>query len=394
MAGRLDRRRFLAGAVAAPGLMDQTVWAGDAETEETESAVGTLDLHIHLFGIGDNQSGCRLSKRLTRGLLFPLLLKKLRVRQRAKSVDEGYVLALAELLKGSGLDRGLILAQDAVYDRHGKPDWKRTPVYVPNDYLFRVVGRYPDLMLPCVSINPDRADAVEELQRCFEKGARALKIHPPIQGVDVADKKHTRFFKRCADLEVAVMVHTGHEHSAPVVDVRLASPRKLAPALDQGCTVVACHCGTGWPLDRPNMLPDFLAMVRKYPNLWGDTAVLGSIGRVPDTLRLLADKVAVGRLLHGSDFPFPCHPAAFAHAVGLAKAVALQGIKNPIRRDFALKTALGIGSAAAPWISALVREGTCRVNGGTPFAGPADMPSPPAGRAASRSCSAPGPGEA
>ena len=43
----------------------------------------------------------------------------------------------------------------------------------------------------------------------------------------------------------------------------LADPRKLELALDAGCTVVACHSGTGWLQDTPDMLPTFLAMVRK-----------------------------------------------------------------------------------------------------------------------------------
>jgi predicted TIM-barrel fold metal-dependent hydrolase len=262
-------------------------------------------------------------------------------------MDEGYVLALAEMLRGSGLAKGVILAQDAVYGINGKPDWKRTACYVPNEYLLQVVGRYPDLMLPCVSINPDRSDALDELDRCVAEGARLLKIHPPIQGVNVADKKHTKFFRRCDEEGVVVMVHTGHEHSGPVIDIELASPRKLVLALDEGCTVVACHCGTGWLGDKPDMLPEFLTMLDKYPNLWGDTAVLGSLGRVPDFSRLLEVPSAVDRLLHGSDFPFPCHPLAFAHKIGLAKAYGLQRLPNPIAQDLALKESLGIGVASA-----------------------------------------------
>ena len=67
----------------------------------------------------------------------------MRFRERAKTLDEGYVLALAEQLQQSGLEKGVVLAQDAVYDPAGKPDWDKTPFYVPNDYLFQVVARYP-----------------------------------------------------------------------------------------------------------------------------------------------------------------------------------------------------------------------------------------------------------
>ena len=102
----------------------------------------------------------------------------------------------------------------------------------------------------------------------MRKSARLLKIHPPTQGVDLIEKKHARFFRRCADLKMVVMVHTGHEHAAPIFSIELADPRKLELALDVGCTVVACHCGTGRQQDRPDMLPGFLAMVRS-PRICG-----------------------------------------------------------------------------------------------------------------------------
>ena len=343
MTNQVNRRRFLAGALATPCLVDQVLAAA---SEHRETAV-LMDIHIHLFGKGDGASGCRLSPAITESQNFQALSKLLRLSERAKTIDESYVLALAEHLQRSGLQKGLILAQDAVYDQHGDPDWARTPFYVPNDYLFEIVARYPQWMLPCISINPDRKDALAELERCVAKGARALKIHPPIQGVDLADKKHTRFFQRCAALKTVVLVHTGHEHSSPIIDVGLANPRKLELALDQGCTVVACHCGTGRQADLPDMLPDFLNMTRQYPNLWGDTSVLGGFGRARDFLRLLDDKPACERLLHGSDFPFPAIPTAFTDKIGTAEALRLQGLTNLIQQDYALKEALGIGGASA-----------------------------------------------
>ena len=93
---------------------------------------------------GRRRSGCRLSKTTSDGLLFKFLSAKLQLAKRAKTLDEGYVLALAEQVEKSGLDKAVILAQDAVYttDR-GKPDWDKTQFYIPNDYLFQVVARYP-----------------------------------------------------------------------------------------------------------------------------------------------------------------------------------------------------------------------------------------------------------
>jgi uncharacterized protein len=352
MNATIKRRTVLAAALSP-------VWPAcraAARNPNPPQSSPLLDIHVHLFGVGDNGSNCRLSKTITGAPKFQFLLKTLRVQERARTIDEGYVLVLAEQLRQSGLQKAVILAQDAVYDRQGKPDWGVTHFYVPNDYLFQTVARFPEWMVPCVSINPDRANALEELERCAEKGARILKIHPPIQGVDLADRKHTRFFQQCAAKKMVVMVHTGHEHSAPIVDATLASPRRLELALNEGCTVVACHCGTGRTGDRPDMLPDFLAMARKHGNLWGDTSVLGGLGRADDFLRLLAEESVRDRLLHGSDFPFPAIPMAFVKKTGMAEALRLQAISNMIEQDLALKQSLGIGRVSAERAYRLVSQ--------------------------------------
>ncbi len=344
-----DRRSFLFGALIAPLLPDSLAIATGAEVRQTRPI---LDLHVHLFGVGDGGTGCRMAKSITDGLSaqalqFRGLVQALRLREEGKSIDERYEIVLTEQLKGSGLSKAAILGQDAVYDRHGQPDWERTSFYVPNDHVFNVVARHADIMIPCPSINPNRADALEELARCHEKGARLFKIHPPTQGVDVADRKHAKFFQRCANLDMVILVHTGHEHSAPVIDKDLAGPRRLEFALDQGCTVVACHAGTGWKTDTPDQLPEFLALLKRYPKLWGDTAVLGTAGRVRDFTRLLAHPLARSRLLHGSDFPFPVAPLAFAAQIGDEAAQRIGKEVNWLKKDLDLKEALAIGVVSA-----------------------------------------------
>jgi hypothetical protein len=312
-----------------------------------ETAPPLFDMHVHLFGVGEGGTGCRMAKSITDGWLFRLLVGALRLREAGTTLDERYEQVLAQQLRESGLDGAAILGQDAVYNRHGRPDWGRTSFYVPNDYVFAVAARHSETMIPCPSINPDRADALEELARCHGRGARLFKIHPPTQGVDVADRKHAGFFRRCTELDMVVLVHTGHEHSAPVIDRHLAGPRRLEFALDQGCTIVACHAGTGWPTDIPDQLPEFLALLRRYPRLWGDTAVLGTAGRVRDFTRLLEEPFVRDRLLHGSDFPFPAAPRAFAARIGDEVAQRISSERNWLKKDLDLKEALGVGLASA-----------------------------------------------
>jgi predicted TIM-barrel fold metal-dependent hydrolase len=314
----------------------------------TNAAAPLLDIHVHLFGVGEGGTGCRMARSITGGLQFQFLVWALGLREEAgRTLDASYERVLARQLDESGLDAAAIVGQDAVYDRRGQPDWDRTSFFVPNDYVFAVAARHAAKMIPCPSINPDRADALEELGRCHERGARLFKIHPPTQGVDVSDRRHARFFRRCAELDMVVLVHTGHEHSAPVIDRRLAAPSRLELALDQGCTVVACHAGTGWTTDNPDQLPEFVALLRRYPRLWGDTAVLGTAGRVRDFTRLLEEPFVRDRLLHGSDFPFPPAPRAFAARIGDEAAERIERERNWLKKDLDLKQALGVGVASA-----------------------------------------------
>jgi len=121
---RFHRREFLAGAAAASCAIPHV---SEAQQEGPAGTGGLLDIHVHLFGIGDTDSGCRLSKAIKDGYLFKYLSARLRIHQRAKTLDEGYVIALADHVKKSGLDKAVIIGQDAVYDGNGKPNWPKTP---------------------------------------------------------------------------------------------------------------------------------------------------------------------------------------------------------------------------------------------------------------------------
>ncbi|MBC8872026.1 MAG: amidohydrolase family protein, partial [Planctomycetes bacterium] len=247
---RLDRRLFVRSIAGILGSFPLLAGAGAENSPDSDKPV--LDIHVHLFGTGDSGSGCTLSKAIRQKLSVKYLFRSFQEKvEQGKTLDETYLDFLVEQVQHSGLNKVVLLAQDGVYDSSGLMDAAKTHVYVPNDYVFSVTDRHRSLFVPCPSVNPDRKDSLSELERCAERGARFLKIHPPIQGVDISDQKHRRFFARCAELEMIVMVHTGHEHSAPLVDKNLADPRKLRLALEEGCVVIACHCGTGCPGEEP-----------------------------------------------------------------------------------------------------------------------------------------------
>ncbi|HEV3005080.1 MAG TPA: hypothetical protein VGX78_11500, partial [Pirellulales bacterium] len=77
MAINFDRRSFLAGALAAP-LASRVAGAADPDAAAIEP---TLDLHAHLFGVGEGGTGCRMSTAITDGLSFKFLVFALRLRE-------------------------------------------------------------------------------------------------------------------------------------------------------------------------------------------------------------------------------------------------------------------------------------------------------------------------
>ena len=53
---------------------------------------------------------------------------------------------------------------------------------MPNDYVFEVASRYPDVMVPCVSVNPDRADIL--IQAAQEDITERRRLYEQLAGIE------------------------------------------------------------------------------------------------------------------------------------------------------------------------------------------------------------------
>ncbi len=313
--------------------------------------IEAVDGHAHLFGDEGwpptHKGTCGLSPAQKANPTYGLLLRLLRL-PRAGDLNELYIQELVRQTREAqakvGSFRVVLLAQDCRYTEAGEPDWENTSVYVPNEHLFRVVSRYPDLFIPCPSLNPQRQDWEAELDFCLSQGARVLKIHPPTQAVNPGDPRFRAFYRRCAERGMRIMVHTGAEHSAPIASASLGDPRFLELALDEGCVVIAAHAGTKSFFDPPaeDHFPVVVEMMATYPRLLADTAVLGSQFRwrcVPGIVRTPA---TLPRMIHASDWPFPANALVHWHRMHPFSVVGLAAEKNLFLRDLRLKQALGM----------------------------------------------------
>ena len=230
---------------------------------------------------------------------------------------------------------------DYPYDPSGNCLKEKAKFYVPNDHVLGLAKKYSQI-IPACSIHPARKDAVEELERCAEKGAKVLKLLPNCHHVDCSDIQYQPFWEKLAKLGLTFLAHTGGEFSVPVLDAKFADPRILQLPLECGVKVIAAHGAGKSGIWDPDYTADLLKMMEEFPNLFTDNSALASPNRWR-TIKHLLDPKSQSRVIHGSDFPIPS--GGFGPWMGnlLNKSDYFKSrkIKNPLERDVFIKQAAG-----------------------------------------------------
>jgi hypothetical protein len=322
-----------------------------------------IDFHIHMVGDGTSGSDCQMSRRMNRRLVTWYLCRSVGLPRRLLGT-EGDRLYLEKLLgylnSSREIDRGLLLAYDRVYRDDGTPDDGWPELYIPNDYVLDIAAREPRA-LAGISIHPYRPDALDELDRCAELGAAAVKWLPTCQNIDPADPRCRPFFDRLVVYGIPLICHTGPEHAFTVLRPDLQNPRILRPALERGVNAVAAHCGLNvLPWER-NCLEGFLGLLRDFPNAWGDVSAF-SLPRRPGLVRrVVEDGDVIPRLIHGSDWPLPIHGRWLPGLVPWGTALDIDRDPNPLDRAVRIMRAMGLPESLFGRASAIVPR---RVLGG------------------------------
>ncbi len=265
-----------------------------------------IDGHVHLMGDGSSGSGCWFSLKGAWGqLLAHTMMNEIGLPKSVLrgGLDRLYVERLLEQVRNSSLDAILLLAQEVPRDFDGNEMEGVGAFYVPNDYLLKLCSEHPEF-IPAVSIHPARPDALEELEKCLEAGARVMKCLPNCQNIDCGDQRFAPFWTRMAEAGMVLLAHTGGEMSLPVVEAKYADPRTLMLPLECGVTVIAAHGAGRSCLWDPDYTVELLEMFNRYPNLYADNSALCSPIR-SRTLKALLKPELHGRVIHGSDYPIP-----------------------------------------------------------------------------------------
>jgi predicted TIM-barrel fold metal-dependent hydrolase len=324
-----------------------------------------IDHHVHIAGLGVGGTKTFVNPKMLTWR-HPFNRVKLKVYMSSAGVvdeDKADPQAVARLtsLVASIKDHGRhrLLAFDKHYRSDGSVNLDKTEFYVPNEYVFELAERHPELFVPNISVNPYRPDALAELEKWAQRGARIVKWLPNAMGIDPSDPKCDSFYEKMKELDLILLSHGGEEKAVEAEeDQKLGNPLLLRRALDHGVKVIVAHCaglGTNEDLDSKDRkavdnFDLFLRLMdeKRYEGLvFGEISAMTQFNRSGKPLRtILAREDLHERLINGSDYPLPAvnilirtRPLVKQGYINADEGDSLKEIYdyNPLLFDFVLK---------------------------------------------------------
>lgn len=326
-----------------------------------------VDHHVHIAGLGVGGTKTFVNPKMLTWR-HPFHRLKLRVYMSSAGVEDeskadpqavARLTRLVASIKDHGKHR--LLAFDKHYRKDGSVNLEKTEFYVPNEYVFELAERHPDLFVPNISVNPYRPDAIAELEKWSRRGARIVKWLPNAMGIDPSDPKCDPFYEKMKELDLILLSHGGEEKAVEAEeDQKLGNPLLLRRALDHGVKVIVAHCaglGTNEDLDSKDRKPVdnfdlFLRLMdeKRYEGLvFGEISAMTQFNRSAKLRTMLAREDLYERLLNGSDYPLPAvnllirtRPLVKQGYINADEAGSLKEIYdyNPLLFDFVLKRTL------------------------------------------------------
>lgn len=242
-----------------------------------------IDFHTHVVPPGIKE---RRAEYLGRDACFSLLYSE----PKAK-------LATAEELVASmdecGIDKSVVL----------NLGWVSHELCVEtNDYILEAVARYPQRIIGFCVIQPLAGEeAIRELERCAENGARGIgEMRPDVQGFDLRDNALMKpLIESAIEHDLVFLIHAsepvGHEYFGK----GSITPDTIYPFIlgFPRLKLVCAHWGGGLPFYA--LMPE---VAEALSNTCFDTAATPFLYR-PPVFQHVADIVGIERILFGSDYP-------------------------------------------------------------------------------------------
>lgn len=203
---------------------------------------------------------------------------------------------LMALFERFGIERAFVFSLDEP-DRH--PAFRK-----PNDRTLEAAAQSGGRLIPFVRLSLEESP-IEEAERCLERGARGIKLHPRSQGFLINDERLEPIVALAAEREVPVLIHGGR--GLPPIAAGLARLVERYPTAQ----LIIAHAG----------IADLEGLARALGGKAGvffDTSVWSPIDQL-DFFR----QVAPEQILYASDYPYGQQPGALLMLLRTARLSGL-----------------------------------------------------------------------
>lgn len=238
--------------------------------------------------------------------------------------NEGYsIREFVELAKKNGVDK-FCYASTKMWS-YQKHTWV---IHTPEERVAKAVAECPDNIMGVYGIDPRSGmTGVRELEKWIkERGFKAAQIHPYGFGFPVDDRRYYPFYTKCCELDVPVIMQTGH--SAEVMPSDLSRPVRVDyiacdfPELK----LIASH--TGWP-----WVEELIAIAWKHPNVYLGVAAHAPKYWDPSLVRFINTR-GQDKCIWGTDWPLLTHDRSLKE---LSELNIKEEPKKKLLRDNAIK---------------------------------------------------------
>ncbi len=171
---------------------------------------------------------------------------------------------------------------------------------VPNELVAAHVKQAPERLIFFASVDPLAPDFETELERCHrDLGCQGLKLAPIYQGVHPLDPRYRLIYTYCQKHGLPILMHmaTTFASGTPLEFARPAHLDQVAIDFPD-LKIVLAHLGHPWE-------GETIAVIRRNANVYADiSALYYRPWQFYNSMRLLVEYRAEGKVLFGSDFPF------------------------------------------------------------------------------------------
>jgi predicted TIM-barrel fold metal-dependent hydrolase len=171
-----------------------------------------------------------------------------------------------------------------------------------NNYNLEAASAHPDRLVAFCSVNPLWGeDAVDEIRRCHEAGAKGIgELHPDTQGILDADLAALApVFDTAKELGLPILLHSSEPVGHGYPGKGTVTPELLMALVNAypSNTIIFSHFGGGLPFYA--LMPEVKSALK---NVYFDSAAFPFLYR-PEVFDVSARSVGAEKILFASDYP-------------------------------------------------------------------------------------------